>query len=255
MNTNNIRFGGTSLNKYVLNDIKLKKTDKEEFYTPLDQQHFSDQYSEIFIIEEYKPALRKKDMVILDIGANMGLSILYFAPYAKMVYGLEPSAAHYKALEANVKDLTNVKIYPFGISSHTGKDLLISNGDGFIPESIYGDGKTREEVEMVTLDKFMADEKIDHVDVMKIDTEGSEYEILTSKGFLNVADKIDFIIGEGHYLGNLDPRLIPLILAGAGFETKFLPIKNITRKVQSVETGISYEIGLETLFIAERKRE
>ena len=97
MNTNNIRFGGTSLNKYVLNDIKLKKTDKEEFYTPLDQQHFSDQYSEIFIIEEYKPALRKKDMVILDIGANMGLSILYFAPYAKMVYGLEPSAAHYKA--------------------------------------------------------------------------------------------------------------------------------------------------------------
>ena len=112
---------------------------------------------------------------------------------------------------------------------------------------------TDEKIKITTIDRFMEDNKINHVDLLKIDTEGAEYLILPSVGFFKMANKINYIIGEGHHLPNkITPEFLPLILKDAGFKTEFLPIKNYFLTMD-FDDGVSkrhYEIEKNTIFFA-----
>ena len=52
------------------------------------------------------------------------------------------------------------------------------------------------EVKQLTLSSILIQENIDYVDVLKIDIEGSEFEILKT---LDWHDKVGYVIGELHY--------------------------------------------------------
>jgi len=55
-----------------------------------------------------------------------------------------------------------------------------------------------EEVETVTMDEFMKRNKLDHIDFLKLDVEGTECELLASDEFKKWSPKIDVICGEWH---------------------------------------------------------
>ncbi len=229
-----------------------------KFYTPLDFEAFQNQFIEIFdkTQEHYKQGVWKEDMTVIDIGANMGLSAIYFAPHAKTVYAIEPSQANFHSLEENVKAYPNIKIFEMGIGEDNKEGIIRTNGVYGVPESVYGSGTIAQNFTMKRLDTFMQEQNITHVDTLKIDCEGYEYRILQSKGFAAVADKIDCIIGEAHYFDILIPEFIPLILKEYGFTTKFLPYQNMFKTMKftddKVDSYKEYTCNLNTIFIAKR---
>jgi FkbM family methyltransferase len=144
----------------------------------------------------------RKDMVIVDVGSQIGLTVKHFQPYSKKVYAIEPSPESFFALQKNKEfnHWDNVELFNYALSDKDGKAML-----NFLPtnrtcNSITNDYKQGgSEVITKSFDTFFKDNKIKHVDFMKFDVEGAEDMILRSEGFKKVVSKIDAIEIEFHY--------------------------------------------------------
>ena len=147
---------------------------------------------ELFTDKVYEPGVRglKKKNIVLDVGGYIGLASLYFSDYFEKVYVLEPDKKVFGALLKNIKENgMEGKIIPFNLA------LKNTNGKSTISMIV----NTYEyEAEGITLKKFMADNKIDYIDLIKMDIEGGEYEVLEGDGFQSVADKVGRILVEAH---------------------------------------------------------
>lgn len=179
--------------------IKIYNTDVQIFF---EEKNNVDRFiNEVIDQEEYKAAFKAK--VIIDIGANIGTFSLWAYPFASIIYAIEPASVNYNNLVKTVQtnNLTKIKPFKLAISAKNETRYLAT-------PNIYSDftfdfrkGEEQyehEEVECVRLDKFMEDNQIDYVDVMKIDVEGAEYEILRDDYMYKLKDKIKLIIGEFH---------------------------------------------------------
>lgn len=246
------------MKKISVKHKKLNKGKITEIYHPLDDKEFQDQLNEIFNTEQYKAG--KKKGVFVDIGANIGLSALYFKDYATEYYAIEPSLECFKALELNTKGM-NIKRFNHAVWPIEGRDFLCQTKDGSSPQTFFPDEEKvvgREEVECKPIDKFFEENNIEHVDVLKIDTEGSEYIIFPSDSFERVADKIDMIIGESHYTTSFGgiPELVPVMLEKYGFKTKFIKLKipNIVYTMHYTGDGKekAFHYLANTIFVATR---
>jgi len=159
-------------------------------------------WKEIYFEGIYTDAFnQKKDMVVVDVGANCGLVTKFMREYAKKVYAIEPSPEHFEALKENKEynKWDNVEIFNVAIADKEGKMTLSQNAANRTCNSLvlnYGSGV---EVNTVPMDKFFEDNKIEEVDFMKFDVEGAEDMILRSEGFKKVAPKIKQIEVEFHF--------------------------------------------------------
>lgn len=203
------------------------------FFTPPLQTNFWGHIMEELwksrIYDPYLP-LNKSGSVALDIGANVGLVSYYLAQHFEKVYSLEPSSEHFDNLMQMLtfNELTNV-VTPIK------KALFMENGKfGFggpkdnttmksLHTATWQDGKPEEKVETITLEKLFEEFGIDHVNLMKLDCEGSEHEILSHPSFKNVADKINTIIVERHQWSGRHPNQLNEALKNAGFTVEQIP--------------------------------
>jgi FkbM family methyltransferase len=144
----------------------------------------------------------KKDLQIADWGANIGLTSFFFKDYAKQVYAVEPSTMHLEAIEAMIKQngITNITVCPYAISNQSQKTKFYHNENVtmYSLNDRVNNKNDFEEVETLTPSDFFKKEGIEHLDLLKFDTEGFESEIIVSDGFAEVAPKIDVIVGEYH---------------------------------------------------------
>ena len=148
--------------------------------------------------------------VFLDIGANVGIVSLYVnrhAPQVGAVYAFEPLPPTYEHLKHNLLLNGNPeKIHTFniGLSNNKGSvDFYLSGADEaasmqpnmdeyYMQECIDGVYTGKKKMEKITcavdtLDSFVDMHNIENVDIIKIDTEGNEYNVL--KGGTNVLKK------------------------------------------------------------------
>lgn len=172
------------------------------FREPFEQNFWPDILDEIYRKKVYQRfVLGKKDLTIVDIGANLGLSVYYFSPFAKTVYAIEPSARHLEALRAMIKQnkLSNVIVCPLAISNKNGFSNFYHNPNQTVFSlSELAKNDDFEEVETMTMDAFMERNKLTHIDILKIDPEGEEAKIFQSEGFKKVVPNIKVILGEWH---------------------------------------------------------
>lgn len=123
--------------------------------------------------------------VILDIGANIGIASIYFAsrfPKAA-VHAFEPVAENFSLLERNTLGYQQVKAYHVALGEKAGPvEIALSATGG---EGNYGGFSfhyhKRDKVTQVMMENpasFFPKIGISKVDLIKIDTEGHEYEIL-----------------------------------------------------------------------------
>lgn len=168
---------------------------------------------------------KKKDLVIIDAGANISLFSQYATPMAKIIYSIEPSEEHFECILKAKSFNKNDKIFPVkvALSNKNGIAKLYhsSNTTAYSLNSANAEGDP-EEVETITLDKFFEENKIEHVDFMKVDIEGAEAEVFGSEGFDKVKDKIDVIMGEFHQWNNLNPDLFASYFRDRGFTFKWV---------------------------------
>lgn len=125
--------------------------------------------------------------VCVDVGGNVGIYSLNFARFcadAGRVYVLEPIRRNRLVvrLAAEINSLQNISVFPYAMSSGEGEvELEIPSVDGayaFIkPAGTSGTPDTIK-VRSLTLSKFMDEERIKRIDILKIDVEGAEKLVL-----------------------------------------------------------------------------
>lgn len=169
----------------------------------------------------------KKDLTILDVGANIGLFTFYAYPYAKKIYSVEPSGEHFETLISmlNFNHMDRAMPIQVALSSKNGSQTFYHNQNTTmysLNKAVNGLPDEAETVTCVTLDKLFKDNKIKHIDFMKIDIEGAECEVFASEGFDKVADKIDTIVGEYHSWSQVNPKQLENSIKDRGFNFKWL---------------------------------
>lgn len=189
-----------------MNDVKLgaifypvRDGDRE---IPFDSLYLPYIWREIYFEGLYVDTFNaRKDMVVIDIGANSGLVTKYMRPYCKKIYAIEPSAEHFEALKKNKEfnEWDNVEIFKAAIAEKDGEMHLSKLSNNLTCNSLgnnYGD--KGEEVKTFRMDTFFKENSINEVDFVKMDIENYEDVVLRSEGFLNVAPKIKSIMLEFH---------------------------------------------------------
>lgn len=159
--------------------------------------------------------------VVMDIGANVGF-FSYFAicKGASKVYSFEPSKESIKTLKSNF-DFDNLKIEESAVTKTNGEVTFYYNELSSIGSSLYepelGNGVT---CKSTNINDYIIEKDIDRINYLKIDCEGSEYEIIEGLSEYYLKHNIDNICIEYHY--NTDDRLIPLLdkLKKCGFNVE-----------------------------------
>lgn len=178
-------------------------------------------YKEIYLEGLYIDVFnQKKEMVVVDVGANIGIVTQYMRDHAKKVYSIEPSKEHFEALKKNKEfnGWDNVEVFNFALADKDGEMTLNNNNLNRTCHSLTLDYKQGgEKVKTMAIDTFFIENKIESVDFMKFDVEGAEDMILRSDGFKRVAPKIKAIEVEFHL--PTWPNLVKWMMA-LGFQAR-----------------------------------
>lgn len=135
----------------------------------------------------------KPGMVAFDVGSNLGeigLCASRRVGQTGKVFCFEPMNDLFESLVENIRinEVSNITAVNIGLSSQEGKMAIFRSPGPFRDGSIH-DGlgtlyptTTRNiqagVVEVQRVDKFCQDNRIDRIDVLKIDVEGSELDVL-----------------------------------------------------------------------------
>mgnify|MGYP006276752347 CR=1 FL=1 len=197
-------------------------------YSDWDNSHIPEILLEIYLQKIYHPYLSGRDGIFLDLGLNIGLWSLFASKYAKQIYAFEPTKETYDIAVQNFKDngITNVKAFQKAIAPTDGKVTFYHSSNSTMNSmiSLVNDNKVTEEVETMSLETLVKQEKIDHINFIKCDIEGSEDKLFTSESFKKVVPIVDTMIYEWHTWGSSNPNTLNAGLISLGFKTiKKLP--------------------------------
>jgi FkbM family methyltransferase len=161
--------------------------DKDSEYPVLLPKNERFRIANIFKQHEYqvpRQFLPPKPITVVDVGANVGLFALYMnmAASTHVIHCFEPAPATVKLLRRNLGALNHVRIHPFGLTDYNGTAVMTLDPTNTGGNSISRSPGEKKCVEVsvhdasAVLDRYgLAD-----IDILKIDTEGSEVPILAS---------------------------------------------------------------------------
>jgi len=172
--------------------------------------------NEIFLEETYRFNTDKKSPLILDCGANIGLSVIYFKRlYPKaMIIAFEADKDIANALTTNLNEFgyNDIEIIPKAVWKEN--TILSFKSDGSVGGQIVDYIEGIQKVEAIRLKDYLLHE----IDFLKIDIEGVEYEVL--KDCAENLKNVYHIFIEYHSFQKNEQKLdeILLILKKAGFK-------------------------------------
>jgi len=108
--------------------------------------------------------------LIIDIGANIGIFSIFASEKAKKVIAYEPEQDNYEFLLKNIhkNKITNIETHKLGLGKKGKARIIPMQSGSYVGEL----GK--EPVKLISLN----DIKFDKCDLMKIDCEGSEFDLI-----------------------------------------------------------------------------
>lgn len=141
------------------------------------------------------------ELIIFDIGANIGQSVDRFRKYQKnaKIFSFEPDPSVYKILEFKKNNDPNLFTYNIALSNKKKKATLYTqNNSGESSLLKMNTNKLNNNIPVKikcdTIFSFCKKNKIKNIDILKIDTQGSEYNII--KGCRNFLKNIFIIEAE-----------------------------------------------------------
>jgi FkbM family methyltransferase len=159
---------------------------------------------EIFLLRIYDTCLEPQSVRrIVDLGGNVGYSCLFWCwnyPSAS-VLTFEPHPVHCELLAWHLRENScsdRVTLLPAAATTHPGRASLTDEDDA--STIVVGAGSTRRDCQTLaieTLDVFEAI-GIEPIDILKMDIEGSEYEIMSDSRFDALLARTRYVIVEWH---------------------------------------------------------
>ncbi|MDB4037950.1 FkbM family methyltransferase [Candidatus Thioglobus sp.] len=191
-NNTKVYYRSSSSDMTLIYEILLKSKYKSEYYLP----------------QKLNPK------VIFDIGGNIGITAVYMAKLFPMaiIYTFEPMPENFEILQKNIKQYENIKAFNFGLGSKNGNFKVYLNSDlenyggvSFYPDSNANQEESFISCEVKNINEIIKNLGIKSIDLIKIDTEGAEYDILITLKEA-ILRKTTWIVGELH--GNRDFELL-----------------------------------------------
>ena len=171
----------------------------------------------------------KAGMTIIDVGAHIGYYSLLFAKCAGPtgnIFAFEPLPGNFALLQKNVRlnHLQNVHLRNQAVFSRTQEITITVPDDQPNPGngSIHNEtGTNHYRVEAVALDDFCAELSL-RPGLLKMDVEGSEYDVLTgAKETINRC-RPDLLIELHHFDGNVAANRVPSLLESWGYQIQWI---------------------------------
>tara|TARA_B100001059_G_C17711815_1_gene515912 strand:- start:152 stop:865 length:714 start_codon:yes stop_codon:yes gene_type:complete len=179
--------------------------------------------------------------VLFDVGSHMGTytDLILRNNNNLKAYLFEPQSKIFERIKKKYKDNDNILTFNLGVSDEeTTKELFINLHDltstfsDFNKKSKYLNLKAKlygssisnmshekETVKTITLDKFILENNLESIDLMKIDTEGHELKVI--KGLEKKIDVVKNILIEFHHrdvFSDYNPEEIHNFLINHGFK-------------------------------------
>ena len=209
--------------------IKLSRSRR---YQPLDVKLWGKQlkspdaisfrgvYYELFIQEHYRFKSASAQPLIIDCGANVGLSVLYFKrlyPSARIIaYEADPGIYAYLQHNVEASGLTDVALHQKAVWKEEGTISFVEEGgaSGMITE---GEQAGSQAITIPAMRLKTELQQHDHIDFLKVDVEGAEYEILVDCA--EELHRVQYAFIEYHSMVDQEQCLGKLldILSAAGF--------------------------------------
>jgi FkbM family methyltransferase len=172
--------------------VLVRRGDKAEYYLP--------------------DALQPR--VILDIGSNIGTSILFFHERfpSATIYGFEPHPETFRILEKNIAGIPSIQVFNYGLGAANTEISVPFDGADFsrftVAKLSGGDWSgplSPTSCVIKHAGEVVRDLGLTNVDLIKIDCEGAEYDVLTSLP-PDLLSQCKWIVGEMH-----DASAFPLL--------------------------------------------
>lgn len=162
-------------------EIRMNTSDEDVFYQVFMQEEYS---FALKLIKMYLP--QDKRLNLLDIGANIGLASIYFANKCNIgeIIAIEPDPDNFSQLEKNLignelkATLINKALWSSDTFLEFGK---IRDGRSWavsVKETIK---KTNNSTVSITFKSIIQANRLERIDILKIDIEGAERTLLDKK--------------------------------------------------------------------------
>jgi FkbM family methyltransferase len=130
---------------------------------------------------EFLESIVEDGMNVIDIGANIGITTVAVAKRTGKrgkLYSFEPTPEYFNILKKNISSngLENVKVYEVAVTDQVGRAYFYQKG--LSSGIVFEEGAKKFEVSTTTVDRFLSQEKMERIDLINMDCEGSELLVL-----------------------------------------------------------------------------
>ena len=132
-----------------------------------------------------------ENSVVFDVGGYLGdfASDMFFK-YGSTIFVFEPHPEFFKKCKDRFASNEKVKVFPFGLSDIDGYFNLSDSNDGSSFTNLNQRNVESIRCELKEFFQVLADLQINHIDLMKINIEGGEFQLLQH---ISDLDKLDLI--------------------------------------------------------------
>lgn len=114
--------------------------------------------------------------VVIDLGGYEGQwAADIFCKYACFVYIFEPCQEFANNIIGRFKNNSKISVFNYGLANINAVEKLCVSADG---SSIFKSGEKNVEIRLVKIEDFLNEKNITHVDLIKINIEGGEFDLL-----------------------------------------------------------------------------
>ncbi len=136
----------------------------------------------IFLHDGYRidQIAEKKLGVVVDVGAQIGCFSLKMAPRCERLLSFEPVPANFELLQKNLKQYSHAELFPCALLNRKEKLKIYLSHSNTGGHSAFDTSSHFIETESLRLPELLVQRGIEKIDFLKIDCEGSEYEVIES---------------------------------------------------------------------------
>jgi FkbM family methyltransferase len=170
----------------------------------------------LFHREVYRTPRAPGAGAILDVGANIGLAAAWFAREypGRPIHCFEPLEENARMVRLNCPSAV---VRTAAVGAAPGHIELAVDRDAVMASTIpWSRATVKRQLEVMTLDDYIAAERIEHVALLKIDTEGMELDVLD--GARRTLEHTDIVAMETHGRDRHDGTLERLRRAGLAID-------------------------------------
>jgi FkbM family methyltransferase len=186
--------------KFYLSRNKSIKLNKQQL-TLRKNSSDVDVFNQVYLDLEYNINLDFEPKIIVDVGANIGLTTRFFKnkyPKAKII-SIEPEINNFEILVKNCSSCENIFYKQNALwNTHSKIEMTTdSSFDSFKVTDVKKDSNTQQ-VQTLIMDDLLKEFDIHQIDILKIDIEGAEKEVFAPENNMEWLTSVKLLIIELH---------------------------------------------------------